>query len=215
MIAHPIFRVTLFPFCKIWLRRAEGMENVPMDKPFIVAANNASYYDTILIHSVLVPKLNKKLHAFTNSLYWKFPIMREVLNSGECIPVYVGREKNTEKNKQAIQKALGYLNKGGVIEIFPEGTRSPDGKLKKAHTGIAKLALKAKVPVLPFGIRGSHKVLPKGKILPHLVRCEVKIGKLLHFDKYYNKKLNNKIYEDITRSIMKEIAKLIGQEYEY
>ena len=99
--------------------------------------------------------------------------------------------------------------------IFPEGKRSPDGKLQKAYNGSAKLALKAKVPVLPVGIIDSHEVLPKGKILPRLKRCEVKIGKLMYFYKYYNKKPNEKIYLQITRKIMKEIAKLIGQKYNY
>ena len=99
--------------------------------------------------------------------------------------------------------------------IFPEGTRSHDGKLKKAYTGIAKLTLSAKVSVLPVGIIDANKVLPKGKIFLRLKRCEVKIGKLMYFDKYYNKKPNKKIIEETTRSIMKEIAELIGQKYNY
>ena len=73
----------------------------------------------------------------------------------------------------------------------------------------------AKVPVLPCGIINANNVLPKGKLFPRFARCEVKIGKLMYFDKYYNKKPSKKILEEITRSIMKEIAKLIGQKYNY
>ena len=78
-----------------------------------------------------------------------------------------------------------------------------------------RLAISAKVPVLPVGVIDSHKVVPKDKLLPRFARCEVKIGKPIYFEKYYNKKLNKKIYEEVTRNVMKEIAKLITQIYNY
>ena len=99
--------------------------------------------------------------------------------------------------------------------IFPEGTRSIDGKLQQARSGIAKLVIAAKVPVLPIGIIGSHKILPKGKFLPRFKRCKINIGRPLYFKEYYNKKTNKKILEDITRIIMKNIAKLVDQKYNY
>jgi len=215
-MAYPIAKIFLPPIYHLWLRKVEGIENVPKDKPFIIVANHASYYDALLMHSILIPKINKKIYALVNSFYWKPFITRLFLVLGECIPVYVEEEKNhKEKNKQAFEKALNYLKKGEIIEIFPEGKRSPDGKLQKAYTGVAKLALKAKVSVLPCGIIGSNKVLPRGANLPKLTRCEVKIGKLMFFDKYYDKKYNKKVFEEVTRSIMKKIAKLINQEYNY
>lgn len=215
-MVYPIGKLIILPIYKLWLRKVEGLGNAPRDKPFIIAANHASYYDALLMHSILMPKINKKIHALVNSFYWKPFTTRLFLDWGECIPVYVDEGKNhKEKNKQAFEKALSYLKKGELIEIFPEGKRSPDGKLQKAYPGVAKLALKAKVPVLPCGIIGSNKVLPRGANLPRLTKCEVKIGKLMHFDKYYNKKLNNKIFEEVTRSIMKKIAKLINQKYNY
>lgn len=215
-MVYPIGKLIIPPIYKLWLRKVEGLENVPRDKPFIIAANHASYYDALLMHSILIPKINKKIHALANSFYWKPFITRLFLDWGGCIPVFVEEEKKQkEKNKQAFEKALNYLKKGELIEIFPEGKRSYDGKLQKAYSGIAKLALKAKAPVLPCGISGSNQVLPRGAILPRLTRCEVKMGRLMFFDKYYNKKLNNKIFEEVTRSIMKEIAKLIGQKYNY
>ena len=112
-------------------------------------------------------------------------------------------------------KAKKYLKDGRILMIFPEGGRSKDGKLKKAYNGIALLALKSKVPVIPAGIIGADKVLPKGKYLPRFKRCEVKIGKPMHFNKFYNKKINKQILDVVTREIMKEIGKLIGQKYRY
>lgn len=216
VMVYPIGKLIIPPIYKLWLRKVEGIKNVPRDKPFIIAANHASYYDALLIHVILIPKINKKAHALVNSYYWKYFIARIFLDWGECIPVFVEKdEKSRAKNRQAFEKALNYLKKGELVEIFPEGKRSPDGKLQKAYTGVAKLALKAKVPVLPCGIIDSNKVLPRGKAFPRFARCEVKIGKLMHFNEYHNKKITNKVLEEITRKIMKEIATLTGKRYNY
>ena len=203
------------PIYKLWLRKVEGIENIPKDKPFIVAANHSSYYDALLLPLIIVSRLDKKIHALVNSYYWKIPITGFFLDLWESIPVSVEKDKNSkEKNKKAIEKALSYLKNNELIMLFPEGARS-DGKLKKAYTGVAKLALKSKTLVLPCGIIGSNKVLPKGKIFPRFARCEVKIGKPISFEEYYNKKVSNRLLEEITRSIMKQIARLTNQKYNY
>lgn len=215
-MVYPIGKRIVTPIYKLWLRKVEGIENLPKKRAFIIAANHTSYYDALLLHSIIIPKINRKIRALVNSLYWKPFITRWFLDWGECIPVYVGHEKDAKaKNESTFQEAISYLKKGGIIQIFPEGARSHDGKLQKAYTGVARLALTAKVPVLPVGIIGSNRVLPKGKSFPRFARCEVKIGNLTYFDKYRNKKPNNKILEEITRSIMKDIAKLINQKYLY
>ena len=214
-MVYPIVKLTILPIYRLWTRKIEGAGNIPKNKPFIIAANHSSYFDAFLIPSILLPKLNKRMHALVNSYYWNGFITRFFLNLWQCIPVYVGKEPNAkEKNKLALEKALNYINQGHTMMIFPEGRRS-DGKLLKGHTGIARLALSAKIPVLPCGITGANKVLPKGKFFPRLVRCEVKIGKLIYFNKYYNKKSGKKTLEEITRSIMKEIGNLTGQKYNY
>ena len=212
-MVYPIVRLIVIPIYKLWLRKFYGLGNVPKDKPFIIAANHSSYYDTVLPHVIIIPKINKKIHALVNSRYWSNPVTKMILDLGACVPVYVKNEKNSKKkNKEAFEKALGYLKKGDPVLVFPEGKRSPDGKLQKAYTGIAKICLESKLPVLPLGIIGASKVLPKGKIFLRFKRCEAKIGKLMYFDKY---KKNDKTLEEITRKIMKEIARLIGQEYKY
>ena len=214
-MVYPIAKYIMPPIYKLWIRKVEGVENFPANQPFIIAANHTSYYDTILPHTILIPRLNKQIRALVNSRYWNNIITIIILNWGKCIPVYVGKDYDAKKNKMAIAKGVKYLRQGDLIQIFPEGTRSYDGKLKKGHNGVAKLAIKSKAPVIPVGIIDSDKVLPKGKFLPRFARCDIKIGKPMHFNKYYNKKLNNKDFDKITRSIMKEIAKLIGQKYNY
>ena len=215
-MVYPIGKLIIPPIYKLWLRKVEGLENVPKDKPFIIAANHSSYYETILLHTILIPYLNKKIHAVGNSYYWKNFITRIFIEWGGGIPVFVGKEKDSKKrNKQAFQKAIKYLQNGELVEVFPEGTRSVDGKLRKAYTGVAKLALKSRVPVLPIGVIGTHKVLPKGKFFPRFARCDVKIGNPISFEKYYDRKLSDKDFEEVTRIIMKRIAILIGQSYYY
>jgi len=215
-MAYPVSKIVVPPIYKLWIRKVKGIGNIPHDKPFIVAINHSSYYDILIMPCILVPKLNKKMHTLVNSSYWKNPITKFFLDLWGGIPVFVKNENDSkQKNKLALERALNHINHGDIIMIFPEGTRSLDGKLQKAKTGVARLALLSKAPVLPVGIIGSYKVLPKGNFFPRFARCEVKIGKLMSFERYLNKKTSNKVYEKITKDIMKQIAKLIGQKYNY
>lgn len=215
-MVYSIGKLIVPPIYKLWLRKVEGLENIPKDEPFIIATNHSSYYDALLLPVIIAPKADKKIHALVNSYYWKPFVTRFFLNLWEALPVYVGKEKGAkQKNKKSMEEALKFIKKGELLMIFPEGRRSKDGKLKKAYIGVAKLVLKARTPVLPCGIIGSSKVLPVGKAFPRFTKCNVKIGKLMQFDEYYNKKPNEKIYRQITTKIMKEIAKLIGQTYNH
>ena len=215
-MAYPISKRVILPIYGLWMRKIECIENFPVDRPFIVAANHTSYYDILILPCIIIPKLNKKMSALVNSYYWKGFFTRFFLNMWEAIPVFVEKEdKSREKNEQSLEKAAKFLNEGRIIMMFPEGGRSKDGKLKKAYNGIAKIALKSGAPVVPAGFIGADNVLPRGKFFPRFERCDVKIGKPLYFRKYYNKKTNEKILEEITRKIMKEIGKLTGQEYNY
>ena len=215
-MAYPISRWIVLPIYKLWLRKVNGLDNMPKGKPFIIAANHSSYFDIFIPAVLVIRRVNKDIRALVNSYYWNNFLTKYFLNIWQAIPVFVDKEKNSkQKNKLAFEKASDYLKKNDLVMIFPEGTRSNDGKLKKAYTGVARLALKSKAPVLPIGIIGAHKVLPKGKAFPRFVRCEVNIGKLIYFEKYYSKKTSKKMLEEVTRIIMKEIARLIKQEYNY
>lgn len=215
-MTYPITKRIIIPIYKLWIGKIQGMNNLLKDRSFIIATNHTSYYDILVLPSIIVPKLDKKMSALVNSHYWKNFITRTVLNLWKCIPVFVEKEKDSkEKNKLSMEKASNYLENNRILMIFPEGKRNYDGKLRKAYHGVAILALRTKVPVIPAGIVGANKVLPKGKIFPRFVRCKVKIGKPLYFKKYYGKNINKKTLDHVTRIIMKEIAKLIGQEYKY
>lgn len=215
-MVYPIAKLTIGNFIRLFIKEINGKENILKNKPFIVASNHASYFDDFATPSIIIPMLDKKMHFYVSSYYFNNYFLRKFLEWGESIPVDPTKnKKHKEINKKAFQTALKYLKNGEIVGIFPEGTRSIDGKLKQAKSGIAKLAIAAKVPVLPIGIIGSDKILPKGKLLLRFKRCKINIGKPLYFKEYYDKKINKKILENVTRTIMKNIAELIGQKYNY
>lgn len=208
---------TIPPLLKlIWIKKITGLKNIPPDGRFIVTPNHQSYFDDWIVPSIIIPHLGKELHMYVNRRYFKNPFFRLYLNHHKSIPVEVHKsEDHREVNEKAFQKALYYLKNKEPICIYPEGHRSPDGELQPAKLGAARLALTAKVPVIPIGIIGSYKILPRGKIFPRLNRCTVNIGKPMFFDKYYGKKNNKKILIEVTTKIMKQIAQLTKQEYNY
>jgi len=215
-MVYPIAKLTISTFIKLFIKKVDGEDNVIRDEPFIIAGNHSSFFDDLVIPSIIIPILNKKIHFYVNSYYFNNYFLRKFLEWGGSIPVDVTKgKKHKETNKKAFQTALEYLRNRELAGIYPEGARSIDGKLQRGKTGIARLALAAKVPVLPIGIIGSYKILPKGKFLPRPKRCKINIGKALYFKEYYNKKITKKMLREVTNKIMKEIAKLIGQKYNY
>ena len=117
--------------------------------------------------------------------------------------------------KEALAWAITALNSGKIVSIYPEGTRTLNGRIQKGKTGVARLALAAKVPVLPIGLVGTFDIMPKGKFFPRFKRCTVNIGKLMYFKEYYGKCDDYDISRKVTDRIMKEIARLSNQEQGY
>ena len=161
-------------------------------------------------------KTKKHVHMYVNSRFYKNMLLKILLNHYRCIPVSIEKYNySKEKNKKAFNLALKYLKKGEPIGIFPEGRRSPNGKLQKAKNGAAKIALTAKIPILPIGMVDSYYLWPKGKTFPKIKkRIRMNIGKPMYFDKYYGK-INKKNLRLVTNTIMKEIARLSNQKYRY
>jgi len=214
-MVYPISRFTLQPLFRAFIGNVEGKENIPADKGFIIAANHSSFLDDVALPCIIIPQIDKKVHFYVNRDYCRSFLLRSFLRYGATIPVAVDKKLDAKQfNQRAFEKALYYLSIKEPVGIFPEGHRSPDGNLLRAKTGIAKLALAAKVPVLPIGIIGSHKVFPKGAKLPKPGKFDIKIGELMYFDEYHGRD-DRETLINVTRKIMKNIAKLIGKEYNY
>lgn len=215
---HPIQRLILPPLLKLfWIKEIKGIENIPKNGRFVVTPNHQSFFDDWIVPSVIALHLDKELHMYVNRNYFKNPLFRWYLNHHKSIPVEVHDSKDKkEVNEKAFQKALHYLKNNEPVCIYPEGHRSLDGELQKAKFGAARLAIAAKVPVLPVGIVGSREVLQKGKTFPRIKKIiKLRIGKPTYLKKYYGMENNKKVLKEATTLIMKEIAKLINKEYRY
>ncbi|MBW2975001.1 1-acyl-sn-glycerol-3-phosphate acyltransferase [Candidatus Woesearchaeota archaeon] len=205
-IAKWFFRIILSPY----VHRVTGLENVPKDRNFIIAANHASYIDHIIISSQLLCYLNKKIHFLAKKEHFNSWSKKKFHTWADAIPV--DRQKG---GKDALMWAIGALKKGKIISIHPEGTRTLTVTILRAKTGMARLTVNSKVPVQPVGLRGTFKMLPKGKYSPRVTRAEMHIGKLMYFDQYYGKENDKRTLRTVTTKIMKEIARLAGQEYDF
>lgn len=160
-------------FGRLYLRiRFEGRRNVPRSGPLIIASNHVSNLDPPLI-GIAVPRMVRhmaKRELFT--VAWLYAFMKSI----GTIMVDRGH------GKQALLDAVEALKRGDCVVIFPEGTRSPDGRLHKGHSGVIVMALRANSPIVPTVIFGSEKALPKGSKRVHRVPVTVRFGEPYHID---------------------------------
>lgn len=203
-------KLTIIPAIKLYVSKVTGLETLPKKGGFIAAANHASYMDHLIIASYLISHLNRKVHFLAKKEHFDNIFKKMWHIYAGAIPV--DREKG---GKKALRWAVKALNQGKIIAIHPEGTRSLTGKLQQAKTGVARLALLTKAPVVPIGLIGTFEMLPKGKYIPKFRKAVMNIGKPMHFNEHYNKKISKKILKEVTTRIMKEIAKLCNQKYNF
>ena len=209
-MVYPIGKIVFPLIINNWIRKVNGLGNVPKDIAFIAAANHASYIDHFVIMCTLIPYLNRKIHHLAKKEHFD-NIFKKIWHTyAGAVPL-----DRQARGKEALKWAIAALKQGKIIGIHPEGTRSLDGKLQKARTGITRLALAAKVPVVPIGLIGTFEIMPKGKYIPKLKKATINIGKPLYFNKYYNKNITKKLLREVTNDIMKEIAKLSHQRYNF
>ena len=197
--------VTIGPLLRgLWRVKATGLENVPRTGPAIFASNHLSYTD----HYFLPAVVPRQIFFISKAQHFDVPVQRWLFEQWGVIPL-----KRGEGDNEAFSRSLQLLSEGKLFGIYPEGTRSTDGKLHKGRTGVARLALQARVPIIPVGMVGTDKVLPKGKNVPTLHKVEVHIGKPLDFSRHIGMENDRKVTRDITDQVMRAIRDLSGQEY--
>jgi 1-acyl-sn-glycerol-3-phosphate acyltransferase len=116
-------------------------------------------------------------------------------------------------SEASLNTGLRVLAQGQVLGIYPEGTRSPDGRLFRGRTGIARMALESKVPVIPVAMIDTEKVQPIGRRLPRIRRIGIIVGEPLDFSRFDGMEGDRVILRAVTDEIMYELMKLSGQEY--
>ena len=190
---------------------AEGLENIPQRGPAILASNHLSFCDSFflpLIVSRRITFLAKEEYFTGTGIKGKFSagFFRGV---GQ-IPI---NRSGGQASDGALAAGMGVLRRGDLFGIYPEGTRSPDGRLYRGRTGVARLALKAGVPVLPVAMVDTDRVQPPGQVLPNITRVGVRIGAPLDFSRYAGLDEDRFVLRSVTDELMYELMQLSGQEY--
>jgi 1-acyl-sn-glycerol-3-phosphate acyltransferase len=190
---------------------AEGTEHVPETGPAILASNHLSYSDWLFMPLVIPRRVTfvAKAEYFTGR-GMKGWLQRSFFSGAGQVPI---DRSSGSAAAGAIATGLKVLGKGDLFGIYPEGTRSHDGRLYRGRTGVARMALDAKVPVVPVAVVGTDVVAPPGKIYGRYSRPHVKFGTPLDFSRYQGMQDDRYVLRSITDEIMYEIMTLSGQEY--
>ncbi len=204
-IVGPILHIVFRPW-------AEGVENVPKQGPAILAGNHLSFAD----HFFGPLNLRRKVISLGKSDYFTGRGVRGSLTklffSGVgTVPIDRSGGKASEA---ALRTGLRVLREGHLLGIYPEGTRSPDGRLYKGKTGVARLALESRAPVIPWAMVNTFEMMPPGSALPKLgIRPGIRFGKPLDFSRYYGMEEDRLVLRAVTDEIMYALMELSEQEY--
>jgi 1-acyl-sn-glycerol-3-phosphate acyltransferase len=211
-LQYTLSRIVAGPFLHtIWRPRVIGAEHVPASGGAILAANHQSVVDSVFLPLVLDRPVtfSAKAEYFTAS--------------GPAARLWAAYLKATNQLRMdregpraaqdTLEAALALLREGKLFGIYPEGTRSPDGRLYRGRPGVGWLALKSGLPVIPVALSGTRHVLPPGSVLPRPGRIEVTIGAPLVFDAAITSQPPGKARRLITDRVMAAIKELSGQEY--
>ncbi|PRH81062.1 1-acyl-sn-glycerol-3-phosphate acyltransferase [Streptomyces solincola] len=204
--------VLLGPLLRLLFRpRTEGLEHVPAEGAAIVAGNHLSFSDHFLMPAVLRRRITflAKREYFTGPGV-KGRLTAAFFRSAGQIPV---DRSGREAGRAAIREGLGVLAADELLGIYPEGTRSHDGRLYKGKVGVAVMALTAGVPVVPCAMVGTFEIQPPGRRLPKIRRVTIRFGEPLDFSRYAGMEGDKAVLRAVTDEIMYRILALSGQEY--
>jgi 1-acyl-sn-glycerol-3-phosphate acyltransferase len=191
----------------------EGIENIPKEGPAILASNHLSFSDSFFLPAML----DRKITFIAKAEYFTSPGVKGKLTAAFFKGVGqlpVDRSGGRGAGEAAVKSGLAVLERGELFGIYPEGTRSPDGRLYRGKPGgLARVALASGAPVIPVAMIDTEKIQPPGKVMPKLMRPGIRIGKPMDFNRYRGMENDRYILRSVTDEVMYEIMKLSGQEY--
>ena len=193
----------------LWRPEVEGLHHVPRTGPVILASNHLSFVDSVVI-PVLVPR---RVVFLAKSDYFEGPGVKGRLTKAwfEALGMLPVDRDDTKAALDSLDTALEVLGRGEAFGIYPEGTRSRDGRLYRGRTGVAHLALTAGVPVVPVGLQGTEQIQPVGSTLPRLARVTVRFGEPLDFSGRLGTAPLGRLRREATDTVMQRIQELSGQ----
>ncbi|MFE3864064.1 lysophospholipid acyltransferase family protein [Streptomyces goshikiensis] len=212
MFYHLLKHVLLGPLLRLLFRpRIEGLENIPAEGAAIVAGNHLSFSDHFLMPAILKRRITflAKAEYFTGPGV-KGRLTAAFFRSAGQIPV---DRSGKDAGQAALREGLGVLAKDELLGIYPEGTRSHDGRLYKGKVGVAAMALGAGAPVIPCAMVGTFEIQPPGQKIPKIRRVTIRFGEPLDFSRYDGLEGERAVLRAVTDEIMYAILGLSGQEY--
>ena len=200
------------PILRLYNRpRIEGLENIPTEGAAILASNHLSIMDWLFL-PLMSPR---RITFLAKSEYFTTPgfkgaLQRWFFTATGQVPI---DRSGADAAEAALITAKRYLDKEKLVGLYPEGTRSPDGRLYKGKTGLARLALETGVPVIPVAMIGTDKVTPPGTTKFRSAKVVVKVGKPMDFSRFDGLGGNRFIERAVADEVMYELMQLSGQEY--
>jgi 1-acyl-sn-glycerol-3-phosphate acyltransferase len=203
VVAGPVLRL-------LWRPRITGLEYIPPEGGAILASNHLSIVDSIFLPLML----DRPLTFAAKSEYFTG---RSVAQRAAGTYLRATKQLSVDRAQaraaqDMLEAALALLRRGQLFGIYPEGTRSPDGRLYRGRTGVAWLAMNSGLPVIPVAMMGTDRILPPGHAVPRLHRVSMRIGKPLTFEAYQGT-APGKARRGITDEVIQAIHDLSGQEY--
>jgi len=188
--------------------RVEGREHVPKHGPVVLAPNHVSFCDSLFVPLVV----RRRVTFVAKAEYFDSYRTAWFFRAAGQIPM---RRDGGSASERALASARDVLESGGILGIYPEGTRSPDGRLYRGHTGVARLALGCGVPVVPVGLVGTTDVQPRGSnFMKPFKTVTVRFGEPLDVSRYSFERADDPLaLRALTDELMFEIRDLTGQEY--
>ena len=204
IVVGPAVRVVFRP----WV---EGRDNIPATGGAILASNHLSFSDSIFLPLMVERRVTfpAKQEYFTGRGV-KGWLTRQFFTATGQIPI---DRSGGKASLVALEKGLEVLRRGELFGIYPEGTRSPDGRLYRGKTGMARLAVAADVPIVPCAMIDTDKAQPTGQRIPNVVQVGVRIGRPMHYPQYAGQTENHEALREITYDVMRELQRLSGQDY--
>jgi 1-acyl-sn-glycerol-3-phosphate acyltransferase len=204
LVAGPLLRL-------LWRPEITGLEHIPAEGGAILASNHLSIVDSIFLPFMVDRPVTfaAKSEYFTGTR----PIDRITSAYMRATNQLSVDRAQARAGQDMLEAALGLLHEGALFGIYPEGTRSPDGRLYRGRTGIGWLALNSGLPVIPVAMSGTDRVLPPGHRVPRVAKIRISVGKPLSFESYRDLPSPARQRRAITDEVMQSIQALSGQEY--
>ncbi len=204
-MVYPVAKRVVRPIIWLLLKEAKGLENIPKNGPFIVASNHSSFLDPLLLAYFIIKSTNQKVHFIAYGGRFSFLGDLIIKKWAGCILI----RYNKKEIENALEEAVSILKKGGIVGIFPA---APDHDLARPKTGVARIAIKAKCPVLPVAIKGTESIMPAPSLFPRSIRrASLQFQSLIAFKKAQNKKTQKNI-NAFAHKVAKAISSGLNQK---